>query len=197
MVTSSADRQVESREETKLGSEIELEHIMDGSKGNTTRVLLIGAPGTGKTTISQTLSYKWGIRELWDEKYDFVFHLTCRKLKEDCKNKTNMLQLLMKHHKTVDAQHENKLKKELYQHIKSYGKRVLVIIDGLDELEGWDLVVSKYKNNKMVKSTILKEQLVPELIYNLVFGKIEEEVEVLLTSRPIESITQSVFSKAL
>ena len=106
---------IESGSETKLGSEIELEDIMEGSnditdKGSATRVLLLGGPGTGKTTISQTLSYRWGIRELWDEKYDFVFHLTCRKLKAACNTRTNILQLLMKHHASKKFQMQNEEK---------------------------------------------------------------------------------------
>ena len=125
--------------------DMELENIMDmpdhGSPTDfSSEVLLLGGPGTGKTTISQTLSYRWGIRELWDEKYDFVFHLTCRKLKEDCKTETSILQLLIKHHPT-----QENIQEELYQHIKSYADRILVIIDGLDELEGWALVVEKHK----------------------------------------------------
>ena len=135
--------------------DMELENIMDmpdhgRDKGISSQVLLLGGPGTGKTTISQTLSYRWGIRELWDEKYDFVFHLTCRKLKEDCSEskETSILKLLMKHHRTesknnIPTQNITNLEEELYQHIKSYGDRVLVIIDGLDELEGWNEVVKK------------------------------------------------------
>ena len=201
--------------ETSLGSEIELETIMDISeedrnKDGASWVLLIGGPGMGKTTISQTLSYRWGIRELWDEKYDFVFHLTCRKLKEDCKidsKEINILQLLVNHHHTQSMQKKNhtqnitNIEEKLYQHITSYGDRVLVIIDGLDELEGWKEVVKKHnqedKEEGRGKSTILKKHPVPKLIYNLAFGRLEEKVEVLLTSRPNESITLSHFQKSL
>ena len=190
-------RKVESLESS---GEIELETIMDQDSDDEdcNRVLLLGGPGTGKTTISQTLSYRWGIRELWDEKYDFVFHLTCRKLKDDCRIKTNILQLLIKHHPT---QNIISLEEELYQHIKSYGDRVLVIIDGLDELEGWKEVVKKHnqedQRQRMVKSKILEKHPVSELIYNLAFGRLEEKVEVLLTSRPNESVISSHFKKSL
>ena len=81
--------------------------------------------------------------------------------------------------------------------MKSYGDRVLVIVDGLDELEGWDEVFWKHNRKGKAKVTIRENKSVPELIYNLVFGKTEEKVEVLVTSRPIESITKSGFSRAL
>ena len=102
----------------------------------------------------------------------------------------------MKHHDTeLD---EDNFKKELHQPNKSYGNRCLVIIDGLDELEGWDEVVKEHtEKGKKAKSNIVECKSVPELIYNLVFGKMKEKLELLLTSRPIESITQSEITKAL
>ena len=104
----------------------------------------------------------------------------------------------MKHHPT---QNINTIEEELYQHITSYGDRVLVIIDGLDELEGWKELVNKLKQEDRAegrgKSTILTKHQVPELIYNLAYGRLEEKVEVLVTSRPNESITPSQFQKSL
>ena len=134
--------------------EIELETIMDmpevyRDQGIPSRVLLMGGPGTGKTTISETLSYRWGIRELWDDKYDFVFHLTCRKLKEYCKSdskETNILKLLLEHHPPGK---KNNISEELYQHIKAYPEKVLVIIDGLDELTGWKEFIKQH--NEMIQ----------------------------------------------
>ena len=142
------------RKVESLGSsgEIELETIMDHQdrdKEDCIRVLLLGGPGTGKTTISQTLSYRWGIRELWDEKYDFVFHLTCRKLKADYKTETNILQLLIKHHPT---QKNINIQEELYQHIKLYA-------DWAKEAKNHGEVVEKHKQwIKKLKELIRQQE---------------------------------------
>ncbi len=46
------------------------------------KVLIIGAPGTGKTTLSKQLAYRWAQRE-WGEEFKAVYVLPVRDLKKD------------------------------------------------------------------------------------------------------------------
>lgn len=44
------------------------------------KVLLLGSAGIGKTTLMHYLSYKWGKKELWNDKFDYVFRIKLKEL---------------------------------------------------------------------------------------------------------------------
>ena len=48
-----------------------------GDQTKPRRYLLLGGPGTGKSTVTQMLCYQWGNRELWNNRFSLVFHLEC------------------------------------------------------------------------------------------------------------------------
>ena len=59
--------------------------IFDVIKGEDKYVVMNGIPGIGKTTLINSLLYKWSCGEIWNGKdgkpgFDFVFVLYCREL---------------------------------------------------------------------------------------------------------------------
>jgi len=43
-------------------------------------VVITGVPGSGKTTLMETLLHQWASNELWKDKFDFIFVIHLRKL---------------------------------------------------------------------------------------------------------------------
>ena len=70
------------------------------SKSTKSSTLIYGAAGTGKSTVTQKIASAWATRELWDDKFDLVFHFECRQMTSMIKQKQkiNIENLLMKFH---------------------------------------------------------------------------------------------------
>ena len=155
------------------------------------RFLLYGAAGSGKSTVSQAIAFKWSLQEMWDEKFDLLFHLECRQLAADIKNRKqfSLIDLIVKHHcpDKLDG------KKELGRYIDKKQKKVLLIIDGLDELPGWDAIASKQDAEIPHVTGINQIAEIPILIYNLIYGAFLENMPVLVTSRPIQFLKSTKF----
>jgi predicted NACHT family NTPase len=47
------------------------------------RILVLGKPGVGKTSLMHYISYKWAINELWNDEFDFVFRVRLKDLNTD------------------------------------------------------------------------------------------------------------------
>lgn len=60
---------------------IELENIFGD---NSSKILIVGAPGVGKTTILHYASYRWGKSEIWQRNgFDYVFRIRLKLLLDD------------------------------------------------------------------------------------------------------------------
>ena len=93
-------------------------------------VLIEGPPGMGKTTYCQKLAYDWSVGDITTEsfpKVDMLLRLTCRDMKSANIEDAIEDQLL-----PTDV---NKKDKETFFHfIRRYQSRILLVLDGLDEL---------------------------------------------------------------
>ena len=146
------------------------------------RYMLYGAAGTGKSTVSQIMAYKWGKQELWNH-LDFVFHLECRKLTTDITNdkQYTLEELLLKFH-CPDVALLNNLSQEFLQYITTQHNKVMIIIDGLDELPKWAETVKNQQNDRIVIKGIRQTVSIPNLLYCLITGELMENIIVLVTS---------------
>ncbi|CAH3120235.1 unnamed protein product, partial [Pocillopora meandrina] len=94
-------------------------------------VLIEGEPGIGKTTYCQKLAYDWSVGDIPTEssfpKVDMLLRLTCRDMKTAKIEDAIEDQLLPR-----DA---NEKDKEIFFYfIRHYQSRILLVLDGLDEL---------------------------------------------------------------
>ena len=152
------DNIVARKREIKL-KESFLPIIDPGSKESRLTILMDGAPGVGKTTISRKVCIDWANGELLQE-YLLVILVPLREViinKSVCENLVNLLQ------------GDPILKEKIVQHLhKTYGANVLFIFDGFDELS------SQQRN-------------LQSLFLDIVKGSQFHRCSVLVTSRPYAS----------
>ena len=95
-------------------------------------VVMNGIPGVGKTTLINSLLYKWSCGEIWNgkdgnPKFDFVFGLYCRKLNKYMKYPDiNAEKMLLDQYTEIFSIIDINL-------LRSVKENVLLIIDGFDE----------------------------------------------------------------
>ena len=149
--------------------------------------------GTGKSTVTQAMTYKWAKRELWDDKFDLVFHLECRHLNPEKSTTKNLATLLMKHH-DQDFIKIKKIENDLLSFIITNQKRVLLIIDGLDELNGWEDAVKCPQKERVIIRDMSEESSIPFLLLSLITRDVLGDSYVFVTSRPTQAVKMSWFS---
>ena len=144
--------------------EIQLEEaflpIIDpGSKESRLTILMDGAPGVGKTTISRKVCIDWANGELLQE-YQLVILVPLREVisnKSVCEKLVDILQ------------GDPELKEKIVQHLhNTYGANILFIFDGYDELS------SQQRN-------------VQSLFLDIIKGSQFHRCSALVTSRPYAS----------
>ena len=94
-------------------------------------VLIEGEPGIGKTTYCQKLAYDWSVGDIPTEssfpKVDMLLRLTCRDMKTAKIEDAIEDQLL-----PLDVNEKDK--ENFFYFIRHYQSRILLVLDGLDEL---------------------------------------------------------------
>ena len=131
-----------------------------GSKESRMTILMDGAPGVGKTTISRKVCIDWANGELLQE-YQLVILVPLREVILTQTGHQSIADLL-----PADS---NKLKDQVVQHIEeACGAEVLFIFDGFDELS------SQQRN-------------VQSLFLDIIKGSKLHRCSVLVTSRPYAS----------
>ena len=94
-------------------------------------VLIEGEPGIGKTTYCQKLAYDWSVGDIPTEssfpKVDILLRLTCRDMKT-AKIEDAIEDQLLPH----DVNEKDK--ENFFYFIRHYQSRILLVLDGLDEL---------------------------------------------------------------
>ncbi|KAM9459002.1 uncharacterized protein ACWYII_010806 isoform 1-T3 [Salvelinus alpinus] len=87
-------------------------------------VILQGHSGTGKSFTTQKIMSDWAFGRLYEDRFDFVFHLRCRELNQATGNKSVM-----------DLLNYNQSSSSTIKHVlRQSPERVLFLVDGFDEL---------------------------------------------------------------
>ena len=144
-------------------TEIALEHIFDpvfceGGFEFPLKMLIDGAPGVGKTTLSRYVSQKWAQGEMLQE----CWLVLLLHLRETVISKAQTIEEFFYHD-------DKKLQDAVVAYIKeTSGRGVLLIFDGFDELS-------------------LKERTQQSLFLDIIKGKVLCQSAVIITSRPCAS----------
>ena len=122
-------------------------------------VLVEGNPAMGKTTYCQKLAHDWSLSRIpsdsWFPKVEMLLLLKCRDMNVGIANIQEAIddQLL-----SEDV--ERSEKENFFSFIRNYQARILLVLDGLDELKNEDLLLP------------------------LIQGKVLSDINLLLTARP-------------
>ena len=150
------------------------------------RILMVGSAGVGKSSFVQQLALDWSKMNKWHEKFIFVFHFRCRDLMEQCPGDLTMTELLTNIHSPDMAAVCNR--EQFFRTIMDNKSKILIIIDGLDELVTWNKMA---KDNTFISATFPVDMKtnIANLINGLMNGNVLSGVAVLVTTRPKETLS--------
>ena len=149
------------RERSKLTDNVNMTDVFrPHAECENPRVVLVeGNPAMGKTTYCRKLAHDWSLSRIpsdsWFPKVEMLLLLKCRDINEGIANIQDAIddQLL-----PVDV--ERSEKENFFSFIRNYQSRILLVLDGLDELKKEDLLLP------------------------LIQGKVLSDIYLLLTARP-------------
>ncbi|XP_038860311.1 NACHT, LRR and PYD domains-containing protein 1 homolog isoform X2 [Salvelinus namaycush] len=123
-------------------------------------VILQGNTGTGKSFTTQKIMSDWAFGRLYEDRFDFVFHLRCRELNKATGNKS-----------VIDLLNYNQSSSSMIKHVLCQSpERVLFLVDGFDELK-FSLDVPKDSlprdpwtqcSPEVTLSGLIRRQILPE-----------------------------------
>ena len=149
------------RERSKLTGNVNMTDVFrPHAECENPRVVLVeGNPAMGKTTYCRKLAHDWSLSRIpsdsWFPKVEMLLLLKCRDINEGIANIQDAIddQLL-----PVDV--EGSEKENFFSFIRNYQSRILLVLDGLDEVKNEDLLLP------------------------LIQGKVLSDIYLLLTARP-------------
>ncbi|PIO27405.1 hypothetical protein AB205_0216320 [Aquarana catesbeiana] len=125
-------------------------------------VVLQGPTGIGKTMTSKKIMLDWASGELYQDKFDFVFYLSCREINTIPGN-ISLVELLSKACRLSSD--------DLVSILEDPGsqRKLLTIVDGFDELR-WTLEekskgcldISMEKHKEIIIQSLLRRQVLPQ-----------------------------------
>ncbi|XP_038253829.1 NACHT, LRR and PYD domains-containing protein 3-like isoform X2 [Dermochelys coriacea] len=155
-------------------SHVNVEHLFDTlSDGTITRkVILQGIAGIGKTATVSKIMYDWSSGRLYQGRFDYIFHWSCRELNQRTE-KLSLAQLIL--------QNWGHPKPEIGE-ILSCPDKVLFVIDGFDELrfpEDFD------KSKSLSCDLNTPHSTAAAVVESLLSSKSLSEACFLVTTRPL------------
>ncbi|XP_067056257.1 NACHT, LRR and PYD domains-containing protein 5-like isoform X2 [Acropora muricata] len=149
------------RERSKLTGNVNMTDVFrPHAECENPRVVLVeGNPAMGKTTYCRKLAHDWSLSRIPSDscfpKVEMLLLLKCRDINEEIANIQDAIddQLL-----PVDV--ERSEKENFFSFIRNYQSRILLVLDGLDEVKNEDLLLP------------------------LIQGKVLSDIYLLLTARP-------------
>ena len=149
-------------EKTPINLEETFYPILSSKNESRLTILMDGAPGVGKTTITRKLCIDWAEGDILQE-YFLVILVSLREIKI---NQEGLV-----HETSILYGNNQALKESVMQYINNFcGSNILFIFDGFDELS--------YEQRKLIGNT---------LIVKLIKGDIFFRSSVIVTSRPYAS----------
>ena len=145
---------------------------------NHTKVLVVGRPGIGKTTLTTKLLRLWASGEAFngDEHFNVVFLLKFRRFNNG--NANLSLRDLMACSETVHS-----LDDAVWHFMKQEPTKVLLIFDGLDEYSRKEDI--KAQQGDLTYKNCVEEKMPLSVLYNkLAEGKLLRGASILTTTRP-------------
>nr|XP_048304559.1 NACHT, LRR and PYD domains-containing protein 1a-like isoform X2 [Myodes glareolus] len=139
-----------------------------GSQKKPQLVILEGAAGIGKSMLARQVRKAWGEGQLYRDCFQHVFYFSCRELAQ-CKQ-LSLAELIEKY--------EN-VHKDLIEEILSHPKKLLFILDGIDE-PAWVLQNPKFSRHWS------QSQPVHTLLGSLLGKSLLPTASLLLTARTTE-----------
>ena len=121
-------------------SQITLDRLFDNAR----QVVLLGLPGTGKTTLCQKIAHLWAQGSLYKDQFEAVYVLPVSALREDYYDDTSLRRrdtlVAAIANLCFPASEDDKVFEARYNHISQQliqrPQRILLILDGLDERTG-------------------------------------------------------------
>ncbi|XP_039387508.1 NACHT, LRR and PYD domains-containing protein 3-like isoform X2 [Mauremys reevesii] len=157
-----------------VNSHVNVEHLFDTlSDGTITRkVILQGIAGIGKTATVGKIMYDWSSGRLYQGRFDYVFHWSCRELNQRTE-KLSLAQLIL--------QNWGHPKPEIGE-ILSCPEKVLFIIDGFDELR----FPEDYDKSKSLSCDLdTPHSTAAAVVESLLSSQSLSEACLLVTTRPL------------
>ncbi|XP_063814096.1 NACHT, LRR and PYD domains-containing protein 3-like [Pseudophryne corroboree] len=146
-------------------------------------VVLQGPAGIGKTTTSQKIMLDWASRDLYKDKFQFVFYINCREINTITGN-ISLAGYLSKYC-LLDCP------PNLLQSIFLNSEEVLFIVDGFDELN-WSP-----RRDKEVCDDAFQEVSKEILLSSLFRKKILRKSSLIITTRPLSLMVLKDFAKCI
>ncbi|MEL6539169.1 MAG: sister chromatid cohesion protein PDS5 [Bacteroidota bacterium] len=144
------------KRDIKLERLFEAQKLSDGVRVVPKKIFLVGRAGIGKTTLCHKLAYLWSIGKWYNDKFEAVYILPVRNLKQKKYNGANLksqrnLETAIAQECYNGASLSDRAFKQLTEHINEQlarrSAKVLIVLDGLDERSGaCEEIISQAKN---------------------------------------------------